>query len=219
MFLEKFAINLFFVGLAIVGLGYLWVVWRAVRVNILWLLALLPPIWLIFLCVQWKRARRPLMVFGLGAAVIGAAYALNAYAIARAFEPHEAIVDGELRLTLTKAKDFSYSMLRNRPDVALLQMANPDVTDETLAFLEGMTKLYSLDLNDTQVSDAGLKLLKELPALKELRIKGTKVTEAGFKEHLGGLERLESIDIRKLGFSGNYVRSWLAAKEGRKALR
>jgi hypothetical protein len=98
-------------------------------------------------------------------------------------------------------------------------MANPDVTDETLAYLEGMTKLYSLDLNDTQVSDAGLKHLKELPALKELRIKGTRVTEAGFKEHLGGLEHLQLIDVRKQGFSADYLKTWISAREGRKALR
>ena len=98
-------------------------------------------------------------------------------------------------------------------------MANPEVTDETLAYLEGMTKLYSLDLNDTQVSDAGLKHLKELPALKELRIKGTKVTEAGFKEHLGGLEEPRFIDVRNQGFSADYLKSWLGARGGRKALK
>ena len=54
--------------------------------------------------------------------------------------------------------------------MAVLQMANPDVTDQSLESLREMKALRELDLNGSQVTDAGLEILKELPALASLRL-------------------------------------------------
>ena len=60
--------------------------------------------------------------------------------------------------------------LKLKQDVAVLQMANSDVTDASLESLRGMKVLRELDLNGSQVTDAGLEVLKGLPALTSLRI-------------------------------------------------
>ena len=98
--------------------------------------------------------------------------------------PRETIVDGQRHITLTGWDRKDYALLGSKHDVAVLQMANPDVTDQTLEHLKGMNRLKELDLNDTQVTDSGLKILRDLPALASLRLKNTKVTDQGFQESL-----------------------------------
>ena len=77
--------------------------------------------------------------------------------------PREKLVNGEQHLTLTGWDRKDYSILRHKPDTVVLQMANPDVTDQTLEPLKEMKALQELDLNGTQVTDAGLVVLKDLP--------------------------------------------------------
>ena len=71
-------------------------------------------------------------------------------------------------------------------DVVVLQMANPDVTDQTLEHLRGSTALKDLDLNNTQVTDAGLKVLKDLPALSDVAAEEHEGHRPGFRELAGG---------------------------------
>ena len=70
------------------------------------------------------------------------------------------MVDGSGISHLTGWDRDDYSILRLNPMSSVLQMANPDVTDESLESLHGDEKLQELDLNGTQVTDAGLKILQ-----------------------------------------------------------
>jgi hypothetical protein len=91
-------------------------------------------------------------------------------------------------------------------------MANPDVTDQTLELLDGMDKLYEIDLSRTQVTDAGLRRLTALPRLRILRLRGTQVTDAGFREHLANKESLEQVDLQETQVASNTLREWKAQK-------
>lgn len=68
--------------------------------------------------------------------------------------------------------------------------------DATLAHLEGLTRLRTLNLDSTAVTDAGLKHLKNLTTLQRLSVYGTKVTDAGMK-HLAGLTKLEELNVSR----------------------
>ena len=107
-----------------------------------------------------------------------------------------------------------------KPDTVVLQMANPDVTDETLQYLEGMSRLRELDLNDSQITDAGLPLLGRLPALQILRLRKTRITDQGFREHLAGKSTLLELDLRQTEVTSKTLRAWKAEnKDQRKYLR
>ena len=93
-------------------------------------------------------------------------------------------MDGELHVTLTGWDRHrpSTPAFCAGPAVVVLQMANPDVTDDTLDYLSGMAQLRELDLNDTAVTDAGLAKLARLGTLQSLRLKDTAITDAGFRD-------------------------------------
>ena len=133
--------------------------------------------------------------------------------------PRETVVDGQRHITLTGWDRKDYALLGSKHDVAVLQMANPDVTDQTLEHLKGMNRLEELDLNNTQVTDSGLKILRDLPALASLRLKNTKVTDQGFQESLAGKATLMQLDLRGTQVSRDAVQAWRKAKEGRRAMR
>jgi hypothetical protein len=210
--LEKYGTPVVLSGLAIIAVGYFWLVVRAFRTRILWGLGLVvfPPLAFVFLYVHLPRVSAPLRVLLVGWAIFIAPYAANFYQ--RFFvplKPHEAVVDGEFRVTLTGLKDFDYSTLPQRRALYnVLQMANPDVTDQTLPYLRGMNQLRSLDLNDTQVTDEGLPILAELPNLQELRLARTKITDEGFKKHLAPKESLLKLDLTGTAVKGPTKRAW-----------
>jgi Leucine-rich repeat (LRR) protein len=133
--------------------------------------------------------------------------------------PLERTVGGELHLTLTGWDRKDYSVLRQKPHVVVLQMANPDVEDQTLGYLAGMDRLRELDLNGSKVTDAGLKELRSLPNLESLRLKDTAVTDAGFRESLGAMGSLKQLDLRGTRVSREVVQAWKAAKPGWRALQ
>ena len=110
-------------------------------------------------------------------------------------------------------------MLRARTDVVVLQMANADVTDETLQLLIEMTQLRELDLNNSQVSDAGLAALARLPALERLRLANTRITNEGFNEYLATSSTLVELDLRGTSVAKESVTRWRKAQPGRRALR
>lgn len=222
--LEEYAIWFVVVGLVLALLGYLWLVVTGFRVKWYWGLGLFPPhvmvtVW-IFLARHFRRAWLPCLVFLGGLALAGTPYAVNHYLGGRVdLGPLLRQVDGEKHLTLTGWDRHDYSILAECHDVAVLQMANPDVTDATLANLKGMDRLRDLDLNGTKITDAGLAELAALPALATLRIKDTAVTDAGFQKHLQGLPQLMEVDARGTEIKSATLRRWKNEKPDRKYLR
>jgi len=132
--------------------------------------------------------------------------------------PRLALVGGEKHITLTDWNGSGYAMLRAHPETTVLQLANTDVTDETLDHISVMANLRELDLNDSQVTDAGLAKLAKLSGLETLRLRGTKITDHGLIEFLGPLPQLRGIDLRETSVSSAAVETWLAMVPGRRAL-
>ncbi len=157
-----------------------------------------------------------LMVFGAG---LMAAPAAISKRLPVDLGARETIVDGERVIGLTDWNGESYAFLAQKPDTVVLQMANADVTDETLKLISGMKKLKRLDLNDSQVTDSGLKSLAGLQSLQRLFLRGTKITDAGFREHLMPLENLQRINLEQTAISDAVIAEWKAAGERRRALK
>jgi Leucine-rich repeat (LRR) protein len=98
-------------------------------------------------------------------------------------------------------------------------MANPDVTDEILESLKGMTGLQELDLNGTQVTDSGLKILKDFPLLQTLRLAKTKITDNGFHDTLFAKASLMQLDLRDTRVGRATIEAWRNARSGRRAMQ
>ncbi len=60
----------------------------------------------------------------------------------------ERVIGGERALNLTGWDRNGYEILKDKADVAMLEMGNKDVTDDTLAMLGDLPKLKELKLND-----------------------------------------------------------------------
>lgn len=161
---------------------------------------LVPPIFLLMLAV----------VLVVGPAVISRTMTVSLGKIER-------IVEGERHVLLNGWDGESYTFLRTVPDAVVLQMANADVTDETLDVLGNMPKLRELDLNDTLITDVGLAKLAKLPALKTLRLRATKITDAGFRQHLMESPTLQQLDLRETAVMLDTVEQWKAGGEARRA--
>jgi len=134
-------------------------------------------------------------------------------------KPRDKLVNGQRHLTLTGWDRKDYSFLKLNPDVVVLQMANPDVNDETIEALSGMKVLQELDLNGTQLTDAGLKVLKDLPALSDLRLARTKITDQGFHDELFSKSSLMRLDLRETQVSRETVQAWRESKPQRRVLK
>ncbi len=220
---EKYGVVVLGLG-AVLGLvAVLWLIVRAFRVHFAWGLVclLFPPAVILFCVFHFRRAARPLILLSVAALLMGGtlglSYLLSRYA---SLGPREKLVDGELHLTLTGWDRSDYALLQTKPETVVLQMANPDVTDETLQYLKGMSRLRELDLNESQITDAGLPLLSQLPALQILRLRQTRITDQAFREHLGGKKSLLELDLRQTEVASKTLRAWKAEnKEQRKYLR
>jgi hypothetical protein len=209
-------------GIAI-AVAWAWLLARAFRTSWPWGIgcSLFPPALLPFAVVERRRLHWPLLLLAGGVCVVASTYGVNYYVSHHvSLGPREKLVDGAVHVTLTGWDGHDYSILESRPQTAVLQMANPDVTDETLRHLRGLTELVSLDLNDTQITDAGLPLLSQLPKLETLRLRGTKITDNGFREFLAGKPTLREVDLRGTQVSGQTLRDWKTIdREHRKFLR
>jgi hypothetical protein len=170
-----------------------------------------------------RRAIGPLLLLLAGATLVAAPYgfsALSPYLID--LGPLEETVDGQLHITLTgwdRKPDEYAAVMRSRPRVAVLQMANADVTDATLEPIAGLQNLQELDLNDTQITDASLPRLAQLPKLQRLRLRGTKITDEGFKTHVEPMPTLKELDVRDTAVARETVDAWRRAQPNRRALR
>jgi hypothetical protein len=196
--MDTYALYINLAGLAIATIGCLGLIARAFR--------------------HWHRGLVPMMLIGIGLIVTGfpPAYRLL---VPIGLGPREKIVDGQRHLTLTGWDRADYSFLGSKHDVAVLQMANPDVTDQTLELLRGMDNLKDLDLNNTRVTDAGLRILKDLPVLNTLRLKNTRITDRGFQESLAAKESLQQLDLTGTQVSRETAQAWRLAKNGRHVMR
>ena len=211
--MELYAFYALLAGIGLMMLAWLWLVVIAFTVRRAWGFGTLffPPNALIFVPMHWSRAAPPVALFLVALLPLTwswrTLYHIN-------MGPYSRVVDGEPHLTLTGWNGVDYSLLAERPDVVVLQMANPDVTDTTLRHLEGMSKLRELDLERTKITDAGLVHLAGLKNLRDIRVRFTAVTDEGFKKHLAGLESLKNIDARNTKITRKTLNEWMKAEPG-----
>jgi hypothetical protein len=172
---------------------------------------------------RWPLSRWPLRLLLAGILVTASPFAYTQLVeptILRHFRPpYVAEVNGEVHVTLTGIPNYDYARLSRFQDAAVLQMANLDVTDETLKLLRGFTQLKELDLNDTAITDAGLAELQHCPRLETLRLKHTRITDAGFRAYLLDRDSLQEIDVRETEVKSRTLRDWKMQKDGRKFLK
>ncbi|MDR3621701.1 MAG: hypothetical protein P4L85_20280 [Paludisphaera borealis] len=218
--IEQYGVYIELAGVALMVIGWLWMAARAFRHRIAWGLFVLfcPPAAPFYGLWRSKFTWAPLIVLGLGLVVTAAP---PVYSLLAPIDlgPRDRMVAGERHLTLTGWDRKDYSALAQRPDVVVLQMANPDVTDETLTYLKGLDRLKELDLDNTKITDEGLKILKDLPALAFLRLKNTKITDAGFTGSLAAKESLQRLDLTGTQVDRETVETWRKAKAGRRAMQ
>lgn len=207
-------------GLALLLAGWVWMVVVAWGQRGAWGLAvlLLPPAGLLFAPFHWPAARRPFLL-GLAGLLAAAGPPVVNRLLPVDLGPYETVVEGERHLTLTGWDREDYGVLRERPDTVVLQMANLDVTDETLSLVAGLKDLRELDLSNTQVTDAGLARLAGLPRLERLRLANTAVTDAGLQSHLAAYPALRELDLRGTQVSKESIAAWRGAQPDRRALR
>ena len=217
---EDYLFYVTLIGLALLVVGWLWMVVVAWRQRAAWGVAVLlfPPAGLLFAVGHYAVSRVPL-VLGLVGLLAAAGPPVVNRLLPVDLGPRDARVDGERHLTLTGWDRKDYAILRERRDVVVLQMANADVTDETLRELQGLDRLRELDLNDTQVTDAGLAVLASLPGLERLRLANTRVSDAGFRQHLEPHPGLVELDLRGTGVTREAIAAWKGARTGRRAVR
>ena len=211
---------LFLGGLALAAVGWVWMLVIAFRTQWWWGLAILlvPPAVLIFIPRHWPRTKPPLGVI-LAGLVVSAAPAIYTHVAPVDLGPHVTTVDGETHITLTGWDQQNYSALRQWPDVVVLQMANPDVTDETLRLLEGAPRLRELDISDSQVTDDGLSIVERLPDLEVLRLKNCRITDAGFTAHLAPHPKLMRLELTGASVTPDAIREWRKVNPQRRAMQ
>ena len=196
--MDNYALYINLAGLAVIVVGCLGLVVRAFR--------------------HWRKGLAPLMIIGIGLMVAGFPPVYRSL-VPIDLGPREKIVEGQRHITLTGWDRKDYTFLGSKHDVAVLQMANPDVTDRTLELLKGMNVLKDLDLSNTQVTDAGLKTLGGLPALNKLKLTNTRITDQGFQESLAAKESLQQVNLAGTQVSQETAQAWKQAKKGRRVVQ
>jgi hypothetical protein len=206
-------------GAALGAIGWLLLLYAAFRYHLGWGFGILlfPPAALVFVCRHFRLSLAGVLVILLGVAVAVSPVVINRFHLVEVkLQPREVVVEGEPELTVTGLPSYDYSSLKEKPYHETLQMANEDVTDQTLEYLKGLTRLRKLDLSNTQITDDGLKVLKELPKLEVLQLNGTKVTDEGIRQHIFPLESLMELSLQRTKVTKATRLEWRAAKEGRK---
>lgn len=185
---EQIGVVFLLAGLAAVGAGGLWGLVRGLGVAVRGR--------------PWRRLLAPLALAGLGLVVAAAPLVTQRVWLAVVgLAERERVIDGERALNLTGWDGKGYGILASKPDVAILEMGNPDVTDDTLELLASLPRLRELTLNDTAITDAGLATLARLPNLESLRLARTKITAEGLQRFLDA----PPPNLRQLDVSGNEV--------------
>ena len=204
---ERLALPLLAVGGILLVIGLLWLIVVACRTGFI------------------KKALLPILFIILGVAAAGFIPVYNriypppVQTTAQEEKKTTSTGEAEERLTLTGAKREEYAKLQGKK-FAVVQWANPDVTDDDTAVLEGMADLREVDLSNSQVTDATLERLVKLPKLTKLYASRTKITADGVKKHI--LENPDSnlteIDFRGLTppVPGKALRDWQGKGPNRK---
>jgi hypothetical protein len=207
-------------GVGLAALAWVWLLVRVFRQGRSWGIGSLvfPPVGFVFAGRYPAKGRVPLGLF-LMCLLVAALPAIYTLTVPPDTSVREREVGGEKHITLTGSDPKTAPDLKAKQDVAVLQMANPDVNDGSLESLKGMKLLKELDLNDSQVTDAGLEILKELPALARLRLARTKITDKGFRSALFAKDSLMELDVRGTEVTRETTRAWRDAKPGRHVLQ
>ncbi len=207
-------------GLVLAVLAWVWLLIRAFRERRSWGIGSLvfPPVGFVFAGRYPRKGRVPLGLF-LVCLLVAALPAIYTHLVPPDTSVREREVGGEKHITLTGSDPKTAPDLKEKQDVAVLQMANPDVNDESLEALKGMKLLKELDLNGSQVTDAGLEILRDLPALAKLRLARTKITDKGFRSALFAKDSLMELDVRGTQISRETTQAWHDAKPGRHVMR
>ena len=211
---------LFLMGLPITLLGLAWLLVVAWRISVRWglLTTLLYPAMILPHTIRhWPRTKPPVIVAVFGLVLMSIPPAYTRFVPVDLGE-YDQMVSGERHLTLTGWNKSDYSVLAARPDTVVLQMANEDVTDETLRYLATLQTLRVLDLSDTKVTDAGLERLKENPKLESVRVARTVVTDTGFDKVFDKLPALKQLDVSGSKITADRVQKWLDANPDRMAV-
>ena len=167
---------------------------------------------------NWKKALPPAFVLLSGIAIF--AFPMIYTRISAADRSSIERTVGNEQHVLRNGWDGSdYSDLATMPDTIVLQIANADVTDKTLEYIRGMSRLRELDLSDTQITDAGLAVIGQLESLESLRLRGTQITDEGFRAHLLNHPKLRQLNLQGTSVTPAAVSDWKAAGEGRRALQ
>ena len=182
------------------------------------ILTLIGLVWLIRTAIkgQSQKLVAPLAVFLLGV-MLTVGPAMISRSMVVDLGPRETIVDNERHISLTGWDGDSYSFLAEKTDTTVLQMANSDVTDQTLETISVLSALRELDLNDSAITDDGLKKLTGLTALTTLRLRGTKITDTGFRDVLMSMTSLKQLDLRDTAVSTEAIEQWKNEDSSRKA--
>lgn len=219
---EQYLVFVVLAGLVLVLVAHFWCIVRAFRDAWYWgLFSLVVPPLALFWSVHSPQSRAPhrapLALMVLGAILIVGSITWNAYqAHAVTFAEREKIVDGQLHITLTGWNKDDYSLLSRKRDVYLLQMANEDVTNDTLWLLVGFPKLEVLDIADANIDDAGLEILATLPRLRVLYLSRTNVSDEGFTRSLADKPQLMEVTATGTKIRSKTLRDWKKANPERK---
>jgi hypothetical protein len=219
--LEEYGFFVLIAGIVVAIAGWIWLVKRAFKESKEWglgvlLLPVVPHV-IVFVLTHLRKSRGPLLVLLFAGILLGAPYAANYFNEKfGGLGPREKIVNGELHITLTGWNSGDYTVLQKKAQTVVLQMANSDVTDETLNNLQGMDRLRELDLSNTQLTDEGLAVVAGLPQLEDLRLAHTKITDEGFQKYLSAKESLMNLDLTDTKVNGKTKREWKKAKAERK---
>ena len=193
---EQIGFVLVLTGALAATAGCLWVLARGVAVAARRRRPrqLLPP--LVLLMTGLVLGALPLAVQRISLAIVG-------------LGERERWIDGDRAVILTGWDRGGYDLLLDKPDIVILEMGNPDVTDTTLAVLKRLPRLRELTLNDSSVTDAGLATLAGLPALETLRLARTRITPEGLRRFLDAPPpRLSRLDVSGNGIPTGILRQW-----------
>jgi len=226
---EQYLVFVVLAGLVLVVGALFWCLVRAFREAWYWgvLSLLVPPVVLFWSAHSPRRNetvegrkplhRAPLLLIVLGGILMVGTITWNAYqAHYVTFAEREKIVAGQLHLTLTGWNKSDYSLLSKKREVYLLQMANQDVTNDTLRLIEGFEKLEVLDIADANIDDEGLEILATLPRLRVVYLSRTKVTDEGFIRWLADKPHLREVTATGTAIQTKTLRVWKKANPERR---
>ena len=199
---ELIGATLIFLGLLLATAGLLWLVGRGIG--------------LLLRRRTVRQLLQPLLLLTAGLVIGGMPFVYqHAYLAIVGLGERERVIDGERALNLTGWDRAGYGILKDKADVAILEMGNKDVTDDTLALLDDLPNLKELTLNDSSVTDAGLAKLAQIPKLESLRIARTQVTAEGVRAFLATPPpRLRQIDVSGNEIPTSILRQWKNAAVG-----